>query len=185
MRERDYYPEEEWRTIKDFESYKVSSFGRVMNSHGVILLQKPNRKGYLRVWLYNKNVKHKQFFVHRLVAQMFIPNSSNLPMINHKDENRTNNHCDNLEWCNNTYNQRYSRAKTVNQYNLNGELLKSWNAISDIAQETSIPTTNISKCCKGIIKTINGYIFLYEGDSIINRLDSLKYRKHKSKSEML
>lgn len=172
-----------WEPIKDFESYKVSSDGRVVNSSGKLLLQKPNKKGYLKVWLYNKAVKHKQFFVHRLVAQAFIPNLENFPMINHKDGNRKNNKIDNLEWCDNAYNQRYSRALKVIQYDINGILLKTWDALSDIERELGISTTNISKCCKGHIKTLNGFIFLYKDGIISDRLNHLKNRRHKSKTE--
>lgn len=135
----------------------------------------------MRVWLSNNEVKHKQFFVHRLVAIAFIPNVNNYSQINHKDVNTQNNCVDNLEWCNNTYNQRYSNAISIIQYSILGEIIKVWDAISDINRELNIPSTNISKCCKGQILTINGYIFLYQGDSIYNRLLKLLTRKHKSK----
>lgn len=54
-----------------------------------------------------KNGKPKDHFVHRLVAETYIPNPNNYPMINHKDENPMNNSLDNLEWCDNSYNQNY------------------------------------------------------------------------------
>lgn len=103
----------------------------------------------MRVWLSNNEVKHKQFFVHRLVAIAFIQNVNNYSQINHKDVNTQNNCVDNLEWCNNTYNQRYSNAISIIQYSILGEIIKVQNAISDINRELNIPSTNISKCCKG------------------------------------
>lgn len=54
-----------------------------------------------------KNGKTKRFSVHRLVAQAFIPNPNNLPIINHKDENPSKNIVDNLEWCDYEYNNNY------------------------------------------------------------------------------
>lgn len=183
MSEADFYPPGEWKTVTDFENYKVSKYGIVHNKYGKPLLQKPNKKGYLRVWLNNENVKHKQFFVHRLVANAFIPNPTGLPHINHKDECKQNNNVDNLEWCDNNYNQRYSHALKINQYDVFGNFIKCWDAISDIERSLGFPTTNISKCCKGLIKTSNGYIFLYDGNNIQQRLSDLKNRKHKSKSE--
>ena len=68
--------------------------------------------GYYYVVLY-KNAKRTFKTVHRLVAETFIPNPKNLPQVNHKDENKTNNYVDNLEWCNNEYNITYSMGKTV------------------------------------------------------------------------
>jgi hypothetical protein len=71
----------------------------------------------------------------------------------------------------------------VIQYDINGILLKTWDALSDIERELGISTTNISKCCKGHIKTLNGFIFLYKDGIISDRLNHLKNRRHKSKTE--
>ena len=176
--------ESKWKNIKGFEGYMVSDKGVVINPYGRALKQASNKKGYLGVWLTNGEIKHKFFRVHRLVAEAFIPNPLNLPQVNHKDQNPANNCVDNLEWCNNTYNQRYSNAVAICQYSIDGIPLKRWEAIADICRELGIPTTNVSKCCKGKIKTINGFIFLYDGDDIYKRLLELKKRKHRSKSEL-
>ena len=173
-----------FKVIKNFENYSVSNFGRVLNACKHELKPIPNEKGYFRVYLNNKTQKHKQFFIHRLVAQAFIPNPLNLPQINHKDNNQRNNCVENLEWCDNTYNQRYSNAKSVCQYSIDGIFLKRWDAITDASSQLKIPSTNISKCCKGIIKTINGFIFLYDNQSIKKRLLELKQRKHRSRYEL-
>lgn len=82
--------------------YKKPIKGRVLSSS-----QKDN--GYVVVGLL-KHCEHKHEYVHRLVAQAFLPNPDNLPCINHKDENRANNNVDNLEWCSYYYNLHYNDA---------------------------------------------------------------------------
>ena len=110
---------EEWKSIPGYEGlYEVSSYGRVKsleryksNNGGIQLIKekilKPHntKKGYLTVQFSNKIFK-----VHRLVAEAFIPNPDNLPMVNHKDEDKTNNNVDNLEWCTAKYNSNYGTA---------------------------------------------------------------------------
>ena len=75
---------------------------------------KPARTGKSRNYLTVRLAYGKAYKVHRLVAEAFIPNPDNLPMINHRDENTFNNCVDNLEWCNNQYNVKYS-AKPLSE----------------------------------------------------------------------
>lgn len=104
--------DEVWRDIKDYEGlYQVSNLGDVRslnyNQTGEIkVLKQGNAKGYKRVGLF-KNGKTKQYSVHRLVALAFISNPDDLPMVNHKDEDKTNNNVNNLEWCTHEYNMSY------------------------------------------------------------------------------
>ena len=113
--------EEIWKPIKGYESlYEVSNLGRVKSlkwGKERILRTDKSNNGYLRVVLC-KDGKKKKYLVHRLVCESFLPNSNNLPEVNHKDENKTNNKVDNLEWCDRTYNNRYSQSVAVNQYTL-------------------------------------------------------------------
>ena len=96
-----------WLTIKHNDNYEVSNLGNVRSKKRNINL-KPftTSNNYLKVKL-SKNNKQIDYFVHRLVAQAFIPNPNNLPQVNHKDENKENNRVDNLEWCTHEYNQNY------------------------------------------------------------------------------
>lgn len=64
-------------------------------------------KGYYKVRLTSKPRQSKQFFVHRLVAEAFIENSLGYSEVNHKDENKSNNRVENLEWCDRKYNVNY------------------------------------------------------------------------------
>ena len=106
--------EEIWRDIDGYEMiYQVSNMGRVKRVKGYdslghlrnekILSPVINKDGYLKVGLC-KEGNVKMFLVHRLVAQVFIPNPEGLPQINHRDEDKTNNRVDNLEWCEHRYN---------------------------------------------------------------------------------
>lgn len=113
--------EEEWRPVVGYEGlYEASSFGRVKsldryNSKncfikGRILKQSNDGRGYMSIQLC-LNGKIERYLVHRLIAQTFIPNPDNLPQVNHKDENKSNNRVDNLEWCDCSYNINYGTAK--------------------------------------------------------------------------
>ena len=112
---------EEWRSIRGYEGlYEVSSYGRVkslerydrFNRKIVSKILKPsyNTSGYYIVRLCNNGFM-KSKLVHRLVAQTFIPNPNNLPIINHKDEDKLNNRVDNLEWCDSKYNNNYGTSQ--------------------------------------------------------------------------
>ena len=94
--------EEEWRDIEGYEGlYMVSNFGRVVSLHGRnprIMKLGMTHKGYQCVGL-QKEKQNKTCVVHRLVAKAFIPNPDDFPQVNHKDECKTNNRVDNLEWC--------------------------------------------------------------------------------------
>ena len=103
-----------WKDIKDYQGlYMVSNYGRVKSlkdNHGnyreKILRLRTDKHGYKKVSLY-KNGKPKTYKVHRLVASAFIENLNNYPYINHRDENSSNNHVSNLEWCTHEYNINY------------------------------------------------------------------------------
>lgn len=116
------------KPIKGYEGYyEVDQFGRVFSVDRVISVEDNGRKydkplagkqmkqiihdkGYKVVSL-TRDGKTKQKFVHRLVAEAFIDNPDNLPMVNHKDEDKTNNFAENLEWCTAAYNNGYGTAQ--------------------------------------------------------------------------
>jgi hypothetical protein len=161
---------ETWKWIDGYEDlYKVSDCGTVkrMNYHRIgkerVLKGMKDKKGYLQVGLW-KNGVQKRFTIHRLVAQAFLPNPNNLPQVNHKDEVKTNNHLENLEWCTPKYNSNYgtrnekirkkqlndlSKSKPVKQYTLDGKILKEWSSASEVQRQTGFNNTHISACCNG------------------------------------
>ena len=116
-----------WKDIEGYEGlYKVSNLGRIKSlpkfhktrysgymKKERILKPRFDTYGYLMVVLC-KNKKEKNYLVHKLVANAFIPNTKNYDCINHKDEDKTNNCVDNLEWCDRYYNNNYgTRNKRI------------------------------------------------------------------------
>lgn len=94
-----------WKQFND--TYVVSSLGEVKNvKTNRILKTDLNSKGYGRVWL-NKH----RYFIHRLVAKLYIDNPDDLPQVNHIDGDKLNNSAENLEWCTNQYNNLHSYIK--------------------------------------------------------------------------
>ena len=148
-----------WKKIKGKEDYEVSNYGRVRSKWRVL---KPslNGKGYYRVSLGARNFK----FVHRLVAEAFVDNPNGYPIINHKDENKTNNYASNLEWCTHKYNSNYGttpircsekQRMPVIQILPNGERVK-WESLRAVERELGYNHANISKVCKGYYKSAYG-----------------------------
>lgn len=150
-----------WVSIYN-DNYSVSDTGIVKANERIINTSTGKRKfkekilkpeitidGYLRVVLCDAGVK-KRVFVHRLVAEAFIPNPNNFPVINHKDENPLNNSVENLEWCtvayNNAYNHRHQRigdteGLDVDVYDLNNNFIQSLQSITDFARKYGFSIT--------------------------------------------
>ena len=106
--------------------YKINNYGEVLSLRSNKIL-KPNNNGigYFIIQLC-KNGKRKNYLIHRLVAEHFLDNPNNLPEVNHKDEDKSNNFVNNLEWCKHKYNMNYKqlqkRQQISKEYN---KLLKS------------------------------------------------------------
>ena len=115
---------EVWKKLPYSNEYEVSNLGRIrhlylnrydintgkINKINKITYIKPMlRRGYARIRIYESRNKFKTYQVHRLVAEAFLPNPNNYPIINHKDFNRSNNRVDNLEWCSYSYNRLYRK----------------------------------------------------------------------------
>lgn len=102
-----------WVNVPGFEGlYEISTFAQIRNAKGEVIKQQIRREKYtcykyVSLW---KNGRYYKKGVHRLMAETFIPNHNNYPVVNHKDEDGTNNLLSNLEWCSKSYNASYGTA---------------------------------------------------------------------------
>lgn len=175
---------EEWRDIKGFETlYQISNYGRLKsigknnksknNNKTIIRKTFPNHKGYLSCIIYN-NIGKYSVRIHRLVAENFIDNPLSKKQVNHIDGNKQNNRIDNLEWCTNSENQIHAYRnglekprfqKKVNQYDLDGNYIQTFEYIIEVTRKIGIDNSSISEVCKGKRKTAGGYIWKYVDDN--------------------
>lgn len=181
--------QEIWKNIEEYPDYQVSNLGNVKtlekyvnsgikNNNKVkrksMLLKKHIKLGYCEVCLTKNNKKH-YIKVHRLVAMAFLPNPNNFPQVNHKDENPLNNNVSNLEWCTAKYNCNYGnrnkkiyknnpfKAIRVNQYDLNNNLINSFDSIAKASRYFGCSRLTISRYCSNITKCKN-YIWRYANE---------------------
>ena len=148
------------KDIKGYEGiYGITSCGKVWSYRNEKFLKPVDDcKGYLFVRLC-KDGKVKNYKIHRLVAEAYLPNPENLPQVDHIDENKTHNYLNNLQWITNKDNCRKSNNKPVLQYDLDGNFVREWECAADVRRELN---KQISQCLKGKLKTAYGYIWKYK-----------------------
>lgn len=114
-----------WKVMKEHNNYEVSNFGKIRNIKTKrILKTTKNNKGYERFIIYIDK-KPKCFYVHRVVANNYLDNPNNYKEVNHKDENKSNNCINNLEWCDGLYNLSYgTRVERILNTKLSKGLIK-------------------------------------------------------------
>ena len=181
---------EEWLFVVGTEEYEVSSLGNVRSvprtisnsdgrsreEDGRTLKFVKNKRGYFSVAIYyNKNRRY--MYVHRLVAMAFIPNPENKRTINHKDGIKTNNCVDNLEWNTDSENAIHAfkhklrhigsgaenhTSIPVIQMSMDGAYITEHVNIREAERQTGAWNQNISKVCKGLLKSTGGYKWKYK-----------------------
>ena len=176
---------EEFRDVPNYEGlYQISNYGRVKTlqrevkntnySYRIVkekILRESQCVNYYYYVILYKNQIPRPFRIHRLVAEVFISNPNKLPQVNHKDENKTNNRVDNLEWCSHKYNMNYGTSikrtsekhkKKVVQYNKQNEIVEEYNSLKEAEIKIGIDSSSIMRCCQGKQGTCGGYIWKYK-----------------------
>lgn len=139
---------EEWRDIKGYEGlYQVSNKGNVRHVKFNRLL-KPSKSGQYSIAILSKGGKKVGKSVHRLVAEAFIPNPNNLPVINHIDQDKHNNTVENLEWCTQSYNIRYSRKPKKQKKIINLLTGEEYDSVMDVHKKTGHTIQTIYRILK-------------------------------------
>lgn len=162
--------------IAGFSDYYISSSGVVYSTkmkNPKILASGDNGKGYRIICLHIKGVKYMKY-IHRLVAQAFIPNPNGFPEVNHKNEIKTDNRVGNLEWCTIRYNRLYGErnvktasknrngklSKRIIQKTRCGKVVKIWASLRE-AERNGYCSSRISECAKGTRLEYKLYIWEY------------------------
>lgn len=190
---------ETWKDIDGYNGkYQVSDRGNVRSfsrwSNGKILKggrTKGNPQQYRFVLLVGdgrNDIKTK--YIHRLVAEAFLPKRDELAEVNHKDGNSLNNCVDNLEWCTHKQNMEHAsksgvlskgqnkwkgknnpKSKAVLQFTKDGKFIKEWGSVNEIMRETGIPASTIFRVCNPKYEhehSAHGYIWRYKNGEADN-----------------
>lgn len=178
------------KEIPGLNGYKASDGddGAIYTKYGKELNTIIDKHGYACV-----RINHKLVRKHILLANTFIPNPDNLPIINHKDGNKAHSYVSNLEWCTYSYNTQHAYdnrlisidnehmrniarlstggktsarlyGKPVDQCDMNGKVIATFDNIRLAGRETGIAPSGISRCCKGEYHQYKGYIWRYHND---------------------
>lgn len=187
-----------WVKLAVNENYSINENGEVKNNKtNKLLKQSQHKNGYMSVSIKITNGSYKQYYVHRLIAETFLPNLDNLTDVNHKDYNKQNNSVENLEWCSRSDNLKHSynyenrnknreHAKKlamrnhekmnikVTQRTLSGDFVAEYNSMREAEEKTGIPIQNISSVTSGKRRSAGGYIW-EKSDGIDFEYNPTKY----------
>jgi hypothetical protein len=161
-----------WKEIEKLKGrYMISNLGRVrcVKTNNIRKLKK-DKDGYHELVI-RDGKSYVYLKIHRVVAEAFIPNPDNLPVINHKNEVKWDNRSSNLEWCtvayNNTYGTRKEKSiggKAVLQYDLDGRLVAEYRSIRDAGKRNRIDPKSIYRWCEKNGGVGHGYKWYYKLD---------------------
>ena len=190
-------------TIADYPNYRITKDGNVFNGNRML---KPfiNKDGYMCVKL-SKNGKAKNFFLHRLIAESFIPNPENKPYIDHINCIRTDNRLGNLRWVtikennNNPITKKRvgeakkgdkcpfygirgkcnKQSKALFQFDSCGNLIKYYECIDDCCKENNYNHAFITRCCQHKCDLAYGYRFEYALDYFADLIRKMRHAQRR------
>lgn len=159
--------EEAWKPVVGFEGYyEISSEGRVRSLKSQHIRQLSprlnKRTGYLFLIL-SANGKHRTVTIHRLVAEAFLEKPDGFDYVNHKDEVKTNNNVENLEWCTPAYNNDYSkyqRYKPIELFSIDGELLATFTSKRAVSEVLGVSKAMVTNATKGVSDSCAGFLLV-------------------------
>lgn len=202
--------DDKYKQIKEFKDYFIDIDGNVIknnyksrvNHSGKIMNIKPFKKanGYLSVSLYIKEDKiNYKRYIHRLVAQTFISNHNNYPVVNHIDGNKQNNNVSNLEWCTYSYNVKHAYknnlmrliygsdhkcSKSYVETDLEYNYIRKFTGSKEEERKLSYTRDSISKCARGDTLKLKNYIYLFEEEYFEDNKEKTKeihFKRHLDK----
>lgn len=203
------YEGEIWKELPEYEGlYQISNYGRIkriprndqgLGNRTLAKIRKYNfdKDGYCVVVLSKDGIKRVKK-VHRLVLETFLPNSEQLPMVNHKDEDKTNNRLSNLEWCTAKYNCNYGTAlertakKLTNRtdcsisvlcFNLKGVMIREYPSISEVKRTFGKNVNHIYKVISHGGGYANGYVWIQKEN--IENLQNILNKRYSSPKEVV
>lgn len=152
----------------EYKNYLVDTEGNIYTQEGNLMKQHLTHEGYLRVKL-SKGLKRGMYLVHRIVAETYLDNPKGFPIVHHKNSVRNDNRVSNLEWCDNSHNQKErfknqlgTKAKEVLQIcPQTGKIINKFPSPIIAEKELGICRQNISKVAKGKRNHAGGFVWKY------------------------
>lgn len=156
------------QSINGYPKYLITDCGLIYSQKLKNYLKPNTCTEYATISLY-QNKQPKSLRIHRLVAQCFLLNPHDYPVVNHKDGNKFNNCVSNLEWVSHSQNTKHAieigtlpgKRKVRQIHEITGSVIAEYDSIKEASSATDIISTSIVKAAKGHRITAGGYKWDY------------------------
>lgn len=154
------------------KEYKLFSDGTVISHFKNTIKGNNNGKGYLSIQFTRGSKFCKRIYIHRLVAEAFIPNPKNLQEVNHKNGIKSDNRVENLEWVSSKENKKhakemgllngcYTYSRSVIQMTMDREYIQTWKSAAEAARSLNCTKELIAQAARGICNSGKGFLWQY------------------------